>query len=210
MRFVVVAFATVVICNSVWAQGSIPQRPATESVKEAVRIFYNLITKYQPLGIPKGETRQSLWPLLSSRLARKLDMLQACEDDYHRPNGDRDRREQLKAEIGWAESGLFSGAPEAASPSSFVITKVLPKPNGSFEVHLRFTYKNTYPYADGSPRNGQWDYRGIVYVVLENGRYLIDDFVPLYGESKPYRALSQRYEGCRGGKWVGIDYKHQQ
>lgn len=202
---VAVAFVLIVVCE---AQES--PRSATESAaKASVEVFYNLIVNYRPLGLPEGESKQSILPLLSSRLRHNLDLLQSCQDDYDRRYLERDKREHLKSEIWWAEDGLFSGANEAAFPSRFSITRILPKPNHLFEVHLRFTYINTEPNVDGSARNEHWDYKGIVFVVFEDGRYLIDNSVPLSDGNKPYASLSQEFEGCKRGKWVGIDYKNR-
>jgi hypothetical protein len=46
----------------------------------AVRVFYDEVIKRHPLGIPTGEDKAAFWPLLSVRLARTLDTLQACEN----------------------------------------------------------------------------------------------------------------------------------
>jgi hypothetical protein len=93
--------------------------PASDSSSpiNVVRAFYDQIIKLHPIGIPTGEAKRALWPLLSSRLAQRLDALQACEDDYYRRNKKKLESEQLKPSIGWIESGLFSGENEQSKQS---------------------------------------------------------------------------------------------
>ena len=40
-------------------------------------------------------------------------------------------------------------------------------------------------------------------MILENGRFVIDDFVALY-ENDALRRLSDGYPGCKGRQWVGL------
>jgi hypothetical protein len=65
------------------------------------------------------------------------------------------------------------------------------------DVHLGFTYKQTY--CCGYPTAYE-HYEGVVTVILEKNRWLIDDFVAL-GSGALLR-LSDGYAECKGGQWV--------
>jgi hypothetical protein len=60
---------------------------APQSSVDAVRAFYNIITRYQKPGIPAGREMKALRPLLSKRLAHLLDSLQDCDADYYERYG---------------------------------------------------------------------------------------------------------------------------
>jgi hypothetical protein len=171
------------------------QQPAFDTV----RVFYTYITRYQPLGIPQGRAKKALWPLLSKRLVQELDTLQVCEDDYYKRYGDSLRANQYKPATPWLEDGLFSGPNEAASPSRFSILSVKTVGENRVEVHLRFTYKQTY--CCGYPTSYD-HYQGVVTVIFENGRFVVDDFMALDDAIPPQR-LSDGYPHCKGGVWVG-------
>jgi hypothetical protein len=172
---------------------------SSQSALDAVSVFYTYITRYRPLGIPQGSAKKALWPLLSKRLVQELDSLQACEDDYYRRYGDILRANHFKPETPWLEDGLFSGPNEAASPMKFSIVGSKPIGENRFDVHLRFTHKQTY--CCGHPTSYE-HYEGVVTVMLENGHFVIDDFVALYENDVPLR-LSDGYRECKGGQWVG-------
>ena len=168
------------------------------SAVDVVRVFYTDITTYRPLGIPKGRAKKTLWLLMSKRLVRQLDTLQSCEDDYYKHYGDYLRANKFKPTLGWLEYGLFSGPNEAASPSKFAILSSKTVGENRVDVHLRFTYKQTH--CCGYPPSYE-HYEGIVTVILEGGRFVIDDFTPL-DLTRPIR-LSDGYAECKAGQWVG-------
>jgi hypothetical protein len=172
----------------------------SQSALDAVRVFYTYITKYQPLGIPRGRAKKALWPLLSKRLVQELDSLQACDDDYYRRYGDILRANHYKPETPWLEEGLLSGPNEAASPMRFSILSSRTIGENRVDVHLSFTHKQTY--CCGHPTAYE-HYEGLVTVILENGRFVIDDFVALY-ENDSLLRLSDGYPECKGGQWVGL------
>jgi|GEM_PF-2745722 len=165
---------------------------------DVVRVFYSYITRHQPLGIPKGNDKKALWPLMSKQLVQQLNTLQLCEDDYYTRYGELLRKNDWKPSIGWLEYGLFSGGNEAATPSKFSILSAA-KRKSKVDVHLRFTYKQTY--CCGAPPAYE-HYEGIVEVISEDNRFVIDDYVAL-GDYKPGRRLSEGFSECQGGKWVG-------
>jgi hypothetical protein len=179
------------------------QRNSGRSPVEVVRVFYAYVTTYRPLGIPREPAKTALWPLISQRLVRELETLQSCEDDYFRRFGEYLRANQFKPGIGWLEDGLFSGPNEAASPSKFSILSSKTVGENRVDVHLRFTHKQTY--CCGYPPQYE-HYEGVVAVVLEDHRYVIDDFVAL--GVTPLVRLSDGYAGCQGGQWVGRPGDH--
>src|ERR1700756_682148 len=148
-------------------------RNSGRSPVEVVRVFYTYITRYRPLGIPRGRAKKALWPLMSKRLVRELDSLQACDDDYYRRYGDILRANVYKPATLWLEEGLFSGPNEAASSTKFSILGSRPIGKNRVDVHLRFTQKQTY--CCGQPTS--YDHtEGVVTAILENKRWVIDDF----------------------------------
>jgi hypothetical protein len=159
---------------------------------DAVRVVYTHITRYRPIGIPQGRVKEALRPLLSNRLVQELDSLQACEDDYYRRYGDILRANQYKPATPWLEEGLFSGPVEAAGPRKFSILSSRAIGDNRVDVHLRFT---------GDPASSD-HFDGVATMVLENNRWVIDDFVAMYGNDELLR-LSVGYPECKGGQWVG-------
>ena len=164
---------------------------ASQSALDAVRVFYTYITRYRPIGIPQGRAKKALWPLLGKRLVQELDSLQACEDDYYRRYGDILRANQYKPATPWLEEGLFSGPIEAAGPRKFSILSSKAIGDNRVDVHLRFT---------GDPASSD-HFDGVATVILENSRWLIDDFVAMYENDELLR-LSAGYSECKGGQWV--------
>jgi hypothetical protein len=173
-------------------------RNSGRSPLEVVRVFYTYVTTYRPLGIPVGRAKHALWPLMSKRLVRELDTLQSCDEDYYRRNGDYLRANQYKPVTPWLEDGLFSGPNEAAIPSKFSILGSNTVGENRVDVHLRFTHKQTH--CCGYPAQYE-HYEGVVTVILENGRFVIDDFVAMDG-AKSLNRLSDGYPQCKGGQWV--------
>lgn len=168
----------------------------SQSALDAVRVFYTYITKYRPLGIP--HPKKVLWPLLSRRLAQELDSLEACDDDYYRRYGEILKTNQYKPATPWLEEGLFSGPNEAAGPMKFSILSSRTIGENRVDVHLKFTLKE----ACCDKLAAQERYEGVVTVILENNRWVIDDFVPMYGNDELLR-LSDGFSVCKGGQWVG-------
>jgi hypothetical protein len=179
------------------------QRNSGRSPVEVVRVFYTYVATFRPLGIPKGRAKTALWPLISKRLVRELETLQSCEDDYFSRYGEYLHANQFKPGIGSSEDGLFSGPNEAASPSRFTILSSKTVGENRVDVHLRFTHKQTY--CCGHPPQYE-HYEGVATVVLEEDRYVIDDFVAL--GVTPLARLSDGYAGCKGGQWVGQSGDH--
>ena len=189
--------------NAMLAEPSQSLDNTPQATLDAVRVFYTYVTRYQPLGIPRGRAKKALWPLMSKRLGRELDSLQACDDDYYRRYGDILRAHPYKPAIPWLEEGLFSGPNEAAGSTKFSILGSRAIGNNRFEVQLRFTQKQTYSPDLGLPPS--YDHTGgAVTAILENKQWVIDDFVGTY-ENDERRRLSDGYPECKSGRWVGAN-----
>ena len=171
---------------------------SSQTALKAVRVFYTSLIKYRPLGIPEGRAKKSLWPLLGKRLTQELNTLEACDQDYYRRYGDILRANTYKSAIPWSEDGLFSGPNEAADVQKFAILSSRAIGKGRVDVHLRFTY------GDPAVSKEHFNFDGVVTVILENNRWVVDDFVSMYENDELVR-LSEGYPSdCKGDQWVGI------
>ena len=162
---------------------------APQSALDAVRVFYTYITKYQQLGIPHGPTRKALGPLISKRLAQELDSLHACDDDYYRRYGEILRANTYKPATPWLEEGLFTGPDDAATPSTFRILGS--RSVGEDRVDVLIAFKEDWGDSEGD-----------VTAILENNRWVIDDYVTMYMNDDLQR-LSAGYSECKRDQWVG-------
>jgi hypothetical protein len=171
---------------------------APRSALDAVRLFYTYIARYQQLGIPSGRAKKALWPLLSKRLAQQLDSLEACDEDYYRRYGEILRANTYKPATPWLEDGLFTGPNDAATPRKFSILDSRSAGDNRVDVHLRFPEPE---YCCSQPTPYYYT-EGDVTVILEDGRWVIDDYVAMY-ENDELRRLSGGYPECKGGQWVG-------
>jgi hypothetical protein len=171
---------------------------APRQALDAVRLFYTYITRYQQLGIPDGRAKKALWPLLSKRLAQELDNLEACDKDYYRRYGAFLRAHTYKPDTPWLEDGLFTGPNDAATPRKFSILGSRSVGDNRVDVHLQFPepeyccrQRPPYYYTEGD-----------VSVILENDRWVIDDYISMYENDELLR-LSAGYSECKGGQWDG-------
>ena len=166
-----------------------------------VRTLYAHIVRARPLGIPTGDDRAALWPLLTGRLIRVLETADRCEQDYFRQHPQTDS----KPEFGWLEGGLFSGPDEMALPSDVRIVRTDTVARERYRVLVQFTYRESFE-TYGRPPNpaNTFRWRGEVMVEGHNGRFRVDDFRRLDERSgKRLQALSRSFLGCRGSQWVG-------
>jgi hypothetical protein len=162
---------------------------APRSALDAVRVFYTNITRYHQLGIPNGPAKKALWPLLSKRLAQQLDRLEACDEDYFRRYGEILRANTYKPAIPWLEDGLFTGPNDAATPRIFRILGS--RSVGDNRVDVLIAFKEDWGDSEGD-----------VTAILENNRWVIDDYIAMYGNDE-LRRLSAGYSECQGDLWVG-------
>jgi hypothetical protein len=188
-------------CIEVCVLGPLPgpiqlHSDATPAALDSVRVFYTAITRYRPLGIP--HPKKMFWPLLSKRLARELDSLESCDADYYRRYGDFLRANQYKPATPWLEDGLLTGPNEAADPVKFSILGSRAIGENRVDVHLKFVLKA----ACCDKLVAQEHYEGVVTVILESNRWVIDDYVSMY-ENEELDQLSDGYPQCQGDRWVG-------
>ncbi|MGA3159751.1 MAG: hypothetical protein ABSC77_00935 [Terracidiphilus sp.] len=174
---------------------------APQAALNAVQVFYTHVTKYRQLGIPYGRAKKALWPLLSKRLAQQLDSLEACDKDYYRRYGEILRANTYKPATPWLEVGLFTGPNDAATPRIFRILGSRAIGENRVDVELGFTTKQTYS-RDLRLSPSYDHYEGVVTAILENNRWVIDDYVAMY-ENDELQRLSAGYPECKGGQWVG-------
>jgi hypothetical protein len=162
---------------------------APRSALDAVRLFYTYITRYQQLSIPSGRAKKALWPLLSKRLAQQLDGLEACDKDYYRRYGEILRAKTYKPATPWLEEGLFTGPDDTATPRTFRILGS--RAIGDNRVDVLIAFKEDWGDSEGD-----------VTAILENNRWVIDDYVTMYMNDDLQR-LSVGYSECKGDQWVG-------
>jgi hypothetical protein len=159
------------------------------SALDAVRAFYTYTTRHHWLGIPYGREEKALRPLLSKRLAQQLESLEACDKDYYQRYGEFLRANTYKSGLPWLEDGLFTGPNDAATPRAFRILSS--RAIGDNRVDVLIAFKEDWGDSEGD-----------VTAILENNRWVIDDYVSMY-ENDELRRLSAGYAQCKGGQWVG-------
>jgi hypothetical protein len=159
------------------------------SALDAVRAFYTYTTRHHWLGIPYGREENALRPLLSRRLAQQLESLEACDKDYYQRYGEFLRANTYKSGLPWLEDGLFTGPNDAATPRAFRILSS--RAIGENRVDVLIAFKEDWGDSEGD-----------VTAILENNRWVIDDYVSMY-ENDELRRLSAGYAQCKGGQWVG-------
>jgi len=171
---------------------SLPHQP-----EALVRSLYAEVVARHPIGIPYGADMRIFAPYLSEGLLHRIDLAIACGTDWSRQHPDPN----LKPEIGWLESGLFSGDNERATPQTFRIERMQSEQDGSFRAYVRLTW--------GTTQEKQLIWRVAVVVVRANGHFLVDDVIYLKDdvrdtEGRLSEALSS---GCDGPRWVGFGDK---
>jgi hypothetical protein len=184
---------------AVLSLGAVQAQP--QQAEAVVRQLSAQIVARRPLGIPDGEDKAAIWPFLSGRLVRQLEMARACELDYLRARGTDDG----KPEFRWLESGLFSGENERALPAEIAVERIERVKAGAFRVLVRFTYRERFETYGRPPDPSQFfTWRGAMIVAPEAGQLLVDDVVIFRdGSMQVESRLSQAFAGCAGPKWVG-------
>ena len=84
---------------------------------------------------------------------------------------------------------MFTGPDDAATPSTFRILGS--RSVGEDRVDVLIAFKEDWGDSEGD-----------VTAILENHRWVIDDYVAMY-ENDDLQRLSAGYPECRGGQWVG-------
>jgi hypothetical protein len=93
------------------------------------------------------------------------------------------------------------GHNDAGTPRIFRILGSRAVGENRVDVELRFTTKQTFSPDLGLPPSYD-HYEGVVTAILENNRWVIDDYVAMY-ENDELQRLSAGYSECKGGQWVG-------
>jgi hypothetical protein len=131
-------------------------------------------------------------PYLSKALLHRIDLAIACSADEARQHPDPN----LKPEIAWLESGLFSGDDERTSPRTYEIERTQQERDGSFRVYVRLTW---------GPSASPWIWHVAAIVVRENGHFVVDDVTYLKDKDRDDESSLSEYlsAGCDGSRWVG-------
>lgn len=157
-----------------------------------VRSLYREVQRLAPDGLPGGADMRVFVPYLSKSLRRKIDLAEACENDWFRQN----HGQVVKAPFAWSEFGIFSGGNERTSPGQFHIESIRKADDGSFEIIVGFTYLP----VDGS---GSW--LVMDHVIQESGHFVLDDVLFPKDSQGDHSALTGILsEGCKGPRWVGL------
>jgi hypothetical protein len=194
-----------------------PQQPAQPSQRDAEAVvikLYKQIVLRKPIGIPQKADRQAIWPLLSRDLIKRLDLARECEKDYFlqypepklKPEFDQYPEPKLKPEFDWLEMGLFSGGNEQALPSRVAVRRTMKQKDGSYQVGVKLTYKETFEtYGRPPDPKDTFNWDVIAFAIWDGNRFAVNDV--LYTKDRPNEAelrLSQLLShGCKDGKWVG-------
>lgn len=169
---------------------------------DGVRKLYKEIVAHHPMGIPAGEEKAAIWPLLSKRLAGQLQTAQACEEDYFRQHQTTDSG----AKPAWLKTSLFSGDRTRAIPTSSFACSKGPQKDGSFLVDVELTY------TPDPMRSLHQIWGAEARVVAEDGRFVVDDvrifdndYIDGHSLTEgPSHLLSESFVGCDGSRWTGV------
>lgn len=96
---------------------------------------------------------------------------------------------------------MFTGPNDAATPHIFRILGSRVIGDNRVDVELEFTTKQTCSPDLALPPSYD-HYEGVVTAILENNRWVIDDYVAMY-ENDELQRLSAGYSECKGGQRVG-------
>ena len=91
-----------------------------------VRGLYREVVELHPLGISVGGHLDDFAPYLSKALFHRIDIANACMDDWDRQNPDPNSKPP------GLEDGLFTGDDLRAEPTAFHIERVQAEKDGSF------------------------------------------------------------------------------
>jgi hypothetical protein len=157
---------------------------------------------HHPLGIPRGQDRASITPLLSRRLHKQLGAVQSCQADYLRQYP----RPARATQPAWLNAGLFSGDGALALPGADLVDHKERQEDGSFRVFVWLSREDSARSDSASPASRWRIWHVSALVKSEDGRFVVDD-VRLFGDDSkdgPSRLLSDSFAGCDGPRWVGI------
>jgi len=181
----------------------LPRLLNQEAAIDAARNLYDMVVEHHPLGIPQGDDRARIMPLLSASLRKRLQNAQACEEDYlHQfPASDRNQRPA------WFNAGLFSGEGELAAPGAELVDHKEQKDDDSVDVIVWLSRKVTAVPNSAASASSWRNWHVSVAVRAEDGRFAIDDVRIFDGRSadSPSHLLTDSFAECNGSRWVGVD-----
>ena len=165
---------------------SLPNQP-----EALVRSLYTEVVARQPLGISIGGDMKVFAPYLSKALLHRIDLANACLDDWYRQNPDPNSKPP------GLEDGLFTGNDLRAEPQAFHIERVQAEKDGSIRVYVKLTHEE----RGESP----WIWRVADILVREKGHFLVDDVIYLKDSPQDVDGRLSEYlsQGCDGPHWVG-------
>jgi hypothetical protein len=186
--------SVLIICFLVVASTGTTQEPGPVNVVDKL---YRQVVKLHPLGVPDGEAKDAIYPLLSDRLVSAFTTRNACDQDWNRRHQNSDV--PLKAP-GVYEVGLFSGNVERGYIDGATVGRAKKQADHSFLV-----YVHLWSYFDeGEPslRTGKvYRWQVAARVKQERGRFVIDDilgFKGVFDYDKPVFMSEMLQSGCRG------------
>jgi len=164
-------------------------RTATTMQPDAVVTgLYDEVVARHPLGI--SINKDVFAPYLSSALAHRIEVANACLDDWYRQNPDR------RAKPPGLEGGLFTGDDLRAEPQAFHIEKVQAEKDGSIRAYIELRHDEP---------SESWTWRIAAILVRENDRFVVDDVIYLKDRPRDVEVRLSQYllQGCDGTHWVG-------
>jgi len=177
----------------------VPNQP-----KASVSNLYTQVVAHPFVGLPKPASMKILAPFLSKTLLHRIDLARACEHDFYRQHRDPN----LKPPIAWLEVGLFSGSDELSGPKAFAIERTESETNGLARVYVELRLWETSdenPDTRYASPNRPFIWHVADNMVLENGRFVVDDVIYLKHEDYDIESrLSELLaKGCEGTHWIG-------
>jgi hypothetical protein len=154
-----------------------------------VRSLYSEVVARHPLGT--SINMDVFAPYLSRVLVHRIDVANACLDDWYRQNSDP------SAKPPGLEGGLFTGDDLRAEPQSFHIERVEAEKDGSIRASVRFVHDE--------PGEKPWSWHVAAILVRENGHFAVDDVIYLKDRPQDVDVRLSEYlsSGCDGTRWVG-------
>ena len=200
MKLVLLLGSIMAIGQSFAQQSAHSLRP--QDAEAVVTKLYKQVVHRKPIGIPRKVDREAIWPFLSGELIESLDTAQKCEQDYFRQYSDP----SLKPSFDWLEMGLFSGGNEEALPSRMAVRRTLKQKDGSYQVEVKLTYKETFETygRPPDPKNAfNWDV--IAFVIWDMNKFAVNDvlYAKEHSDEAELRLSQLLRHGCKDGKWIG-------
>ena len=186
---IVLQFSTVQALGQVTGNGKPPNLP--HQPEALVRSLYQKVVALHPLGDSVGGHLKVFAPYLSKALLHRIDVANACLDDWYRQNPDPNSKPP------GLEDGLFTGADLRAEPHTSRIERVQASKDGSIRVYVKLTHNE--------PGESTWTWRVAAILVRENGHFVVDNVIYLKDSPHDVEYDLSEYlsQGCRGARWVG-------